>query len=321
MSSNKLRIGVSSCLLGQRVRYDGQHKRDNFLVDRLGEHAEWVPVCPEFELGLGVPRPTLRLEGNADDQRLVMPSTGEDYTDAMLAYAEKRVAAIADLKLDGYVLKSKSPSCGMERVKLYPREGQKGPGSKTGVGTFAAVLKKKLPNLPLEEEGRLNDPPLRENFVSRIFAFHRWQNLVASGVTRKSLTDFHAAHKYQLMAHNQTGMRRMGQLLANPDAFPNDQALADAYLEEYTAIMRRTPTVRKHTNVLQHIAGYFTKKIDAEDRAELAEVILDYNRGLLPLIVPITLLRHHLRRHPLDYLTNQVYLFPHPHELTLLNSL
>jgi uncharacterized protein YbgA (DUF1722 family)/uncharacterized protein YbbK (DUF523 family) len=317
----KLRIGISACLLGQEVRFDGSHKRDRFLTEAFADYAEWVSVCPELEMGLGVPRPTLRLEKDGDQTRLIMPKTGEDYSEQMATFAEERVDRLTALKLDGYVLKSRSPSCGMERVKIYPHAGSSGSFASKGVGHFAAVLMKCLPNLPVEEEGRMHDPPLRENFVSRLFAYQRWQALVANGVTRAALTTFHAAHKYQMMAHNQTRLRNAGRLLANPDAFASDDELATAYLAEFTQIMQRAPSPRNHSNALQHMVGYFTKELDAQDTAEMTQAIDDYRLGLLPLIVPITLIRHYVRKFDVTYLQDQVYLFPHPHELMLLNRL
>jgi uncharacterized protein YbbK (DUF523 family)/uncharacterized protein YbgA (DUF1722 family) len=317
----KLRIGISACLLGQEVRYDGSHKRDRFLTEAFTEYAEWVPVCPELEMGLGVPRPTLRLEKAEEGTRLVMPKTEEDYSDQMSTFANERVERLRQLKLDGYVLKSRSPSCGMERVKIYPRAGSSGSFAAKGVGHFAAVLMAQMPQLPVEEEGRLHDPPLRENFISRLFAYQRWQELLAQGVTRSALMTFHAAHKYQMMAHNQTRLRDAGRLLAKPDAFASDDELAAAYLLAFTTIMKRTPTTRNHSNAMQHMIGYFSKQLDAEDTAEMTQTIEDYRLGLLPLIVPITLIRHYVRKFDVSYLQDQVYLFPHPHELMLLNRL
>jgi uncharacterized protein YbgA (DUF1722 family)/uncharacterized protein YbbK (DUF523 family) len=317
----KLRIGISACLVGQEVRFDGSHKRDRFLTEAFNTYADWVPVCPELEMGLGVPRPTLRLEKAEDGTRLVMPKTGEDYSEQMSVYAQERVERLAKLKLDGYVLKSRSPSCGMERVKIYPHAGSTGSFASKGVGHFAAVLMNRLPHLPVEEEGRMHDPPLRENFVSRLFAYQRWQALVAAGVTRSALTTFHAAHKYQLMAHNQTRLRAAGRLLATPDDFATDDDLAAAYMVEFTQIMKRTPTTRNHSNSLLHMLGYFSKHLDAQDTAEITQAIHDYRMGLLPLIVPITLIRHYVRKFDVTYLQDQIYLFPHPHELMLLNRL
>ncbi|HEX6901102.1 MAG TPA: DUF523 and DUF1722 domain-containing protein [Thermoanaerobaculia bacterium] len=311
----KVRIGISACLLGQEVRYNGGHKKDSFLTDTFGKYVEWVPVCPEVELGMGTPRPPIRLERIGGDVRLIMPSTGQDYTEAMRDYAERRVAALADLDLDGYVLKKDSPSCGMERVKVYD-----GPSpSKEGRGLFAEVLMSRLPDLPVEEEGRLNDPLLRESFVTRVFVHHRWREGERAGWTRASLMRFHERHKFLLMARNQAGMRRLGRLLGDADRSRPVEELAAAYREGLTRILRRPATRRGHTNVLHHLAGFVSDRIEGEDRAELAETIERYRLGLLPLVVPLTLIRHYVRRFGVQYLRDQVYLEPHPHELMLLN--
>ncbi len=312
-----VRIGISSCLLGQKVRYDGGHKRDRFLTETLAPYVEWVPVCPEIEIGLGVPRPTIRLESDTrESTRLVMPSTGEDLSDRMKEYATDRVRRLETDEVSGYVLKKDSPSCGMERVKVWDDNGVP---ARNGVGFFAKALLRLAPHLPVEEEGRLNDARLRENFISRVFAFRRWQDLVAAGLTRSSLMEFHAAHKFVCMAHNQAGTRRLGRLLAETPRGAGTDELAADYLAGFTAVMRRLPTRRNHSNVLQHLAGHVSKELDRSDRAELAGMIDDYRRGLLPLIVPVTLIRHHVRRQDVSYLLGQVYLNPHPHELMLLN--
>ena len=316
-SDKSVRIGISSCLLGQKVRFDGGHKRDRFATDVLEPFVEWVPLCPEVEIGLGIPRPTIRLE-RADDgtARLVMPSTGEDLTRRMRGWSEKRAAGLGDLDLCGFILKKDSPSCGMERVKIYDRNDVP---ARHGTGVFAEVLMRLAPHLPVEEEGRLNDPRLRENFIARVFAMRSWKDMQAAGVTRARLMEFHARHKFLCMARNQAGARRLGKLLGSAGSGDAAGALSSAYLEEFTAVMKRPPSIRGHTNVLQHMAGYVSGDLDADDRAELTEAIHDYRRGLLPLIVPLTLLRHHARRQRRTYLLEQVYLFPHPHELMLLN--
>jgi uncharacterized protein YbgA (DUF1722 family)/uncharacterized protein YbbK (DUF523 family) len=313
-----VRIGISACLLGQNVRYDGGHKRDAFLVEVFGRHVQWVPVCPEVEMGLGVPRDTLRLELQGDEVRLIMPKTGADYTETMRTFAAQRLAVLAQERLCGYILKKDSPSCGMERVRLYPDNGMP---RKSGQGLFAAALTQSLPHLPVEEEGRLNDPRLRENFVTRVFAYQRWQQMAEQTITRAALLRFHAQHKFVLVAHNQVGTQRLGRLLAHPEQGADDQALAAAYLDRFTEVMRRTPTRRSHTNVLQHVAGYVSDHLDTDERAELTEMVDQYRRGLLPLIVPVTLLRHYVRKFHVPYLLDQVYLTPHPHELMLLNQL
>ena len=312
----RLRIGVSACLLGQEVRYNGGHKRDAFLTDLFGRYVEWVPVCPEVEIGLGTPRPPIRLERQGEDPlRLVMPETGEDLTDRMRSYAERRVEALAQLDLAGYVLKKDSPSCGMERVKIYS-----GPvPAKDGRGLFAETLMQLLPDLPVEEEGRLNDPPLRESFITRVFVHDRWREQNRKGWTRAGLMRFHERHKLLLMARNQSAMRRLGRLLGDSGPGSDPASLAREYRRGLTEILKRPPTRRGHTNVLHHLLGYVSNALDREDRAEMVEMIERYHQGLIPLIVPLTLLRHHVRRQGVEYLQGQHYLEPHPHELMLLN--
>ncbi len=309
-----LRIGVSSCLLGTRVRYDGGHKRDEFLTGTLAPFVEWVPICPELELGLGVPREPIRLVGRAEAPRLVAERSGTDHTDAMRSYAERRVARLVDEDLSGYVTKKDSPSCGMERVRVHPARG--GPPRRDGVGAFTRVLRERLPLLPVEEEGRLHDPALRESFVERIFAYARWKAALQGGMTRGRLVEFHTAHKLTLLAHSPSAYRRLGALVGGL----RGRAIASVAAEYGAGLMEalRVPATRgRHTNVLQHAAGYFRDRLDAEDRKELEGVVADYRRGLVPLIVPLTLLRHHLRRSPVPYLAGQVYLDPEPRELRL----
>lgn len=310
------RVGISACLLGQEVRYNGGHKRDAFLTDIFGRYVEWVAVCPEVEVGMGTPRPPIRLERQGEEIRLVMPSTGADYTEAMRSWGQRRVAALAEMDLDGYVLKKDSPSCGMERVKVY--SGEEAP-SKDGRGLFAETLMARLPDLPVEEEGRLNDPLLRENFIARVFVHHRWREGEKEGWTRASLMRFHERHKLLLMARNQNGMRRLGRLLGDSGKGTPLPGLAAAYRQGLTEVLRRPATRRGHTNVLQHLAGYVSDALDPADRAELAETIERYRLGLVPLIVPLTLIRHHVRRQGVEYLQGQAYLEPHPYELMLLN--
>jgi uncharacterized protein YbgA (DUF1722 family)/uncharacterized protein YbbK (DUF523 family) len=312
----RVRLGISACLLGEKVRYNGGHKRDTLLADTFGRYVEWLPVCPEVEVGMGTPRPPIRLERHGGAIRLVMPSTGDDLTAAMRSWAECRVEALAGLELDGYVLKQDSPSCGMERVKVYH-----GPGAplKEGRGLFAAVLLARLPDLPVEEEGRLNDPLLRESFVNRVFVHYRWREEEKSGWSRAALMRFHQRHKLLLMARNQCGMRRLGRLLGEADREASVSDLAQEYRRDLTAILDRPATRRGHTTVLRHLAGCVSGTLDAADRAELTETVERYRLGLVPLIVPLTLIRHHVRRQRIEPLRDQVYLEPHPHELMLLN--
>lgn len=314
------RVGVSSCLLGQEVRYNGGHKRDRFVLETLGPLVEWVPVCPEVELGLGVPRPTLRIEERADSDalHLVMPKTGRDWSAPMRDFAAKRCDALAERRLSGYVFKKDSPSCGVRSVKIYP---DKGPPRRGGRGLFAEAVVERFPHLPVEDEGRLHDARLRENFVTHLLAYRRWQELEAAGFSRGALMEFHQRHKFVLMARSEQGMRRLGRLLGSADRRRSPAALAADYLEEFTPVMRRAPSRKSHSNVLQHLAGFVSDHIDADDRRELAESIESYRQAFVPLIVPVTLLRHHARRVEEPYLQEQVYLYAHPQELMLLNQL
>jgi uncharacterized protein YbgA (DUF1722 family)/uncharacterized protein YbbK (DUF523 family) len=314
-ATDRLRIGISSCLLGENVRWDGGHKRDRFLVDELGPFVEWVPVCPEVEMGLGVPRPTLRLERRGHDVRMIATRTDTDHTDAMRAYAARRVRELDGEDLAGYVLKKDSPSCGMERVKVY---GTKGGSEKTGRGVFADALAERFPHLPLEEEGRLGDPRLRENFVVRVFAYRRLKRLFAGRWTMGQLVAFHTAHKLLLLAHVPAAYSSLGRLVAAGRGTAREE-LRRRYQDEFMTALSHPSTRRLHTNVLQHMAGYFRGLIDTPDRDELLGLIEDHRLGLAPLIVPVTLIRHHARRLNVSYLLGQVYLHPHPKELMLLN--
>jgi uncharacterized protein YbgA (DUF1722 family)/uncharacterized protein YbbK (DUF523 family) len=314
-SLSRIRIGVSTCLLGEKVRFDGGHKLDQYAVGVLGQYVEWVPVCPELEMGLGVPREALRLVGDPEAPRLMTVKTHVDHTDGMLAWARERVLRLRELDLDGYLLKSKSPSCGMERVRVYTEAGMP---SRSGPGLFARILMHALPLLPVEEEGRLNDPRLRESFVVRLFTHHRWRQLTRRRIRPAELVAFHARHKLLLMAHSEPHLRALGKLVARAGTTEPD-GLAREYAEGLFDGLRVRATTRKHTNVLQHVAGYFREDLDRRDRDEVHGVIADYHRGLVPLIVPLTLLRHHVRRLGLSYLQDQVYLDPHPKELMLRN--
>ena len=320
MARARIRIGVSSCLLGRKVRYDGQHKRDDFLTEGLAPFVEWVPVCPEQELGLGVPREPVRLLGSAAAPRLVAERSGKDHTEAMRRLAEARVRELEGLDLSGYVTKKDSPSCGMERVRVHSPRG--GPPRRDGVGAFAAVLLARMPLLPVEEEGRLHDPALRESFVERIFAYARWKAAVAAGMRRGDLVRFHAAHKLALMAHSPAAYRALGALVGGMGKGAIRPTL-DAYATPFMAALRTPATRGRHANVLQHAAGYLRELLDPDDRRELAGAIDDYAKGHVPLVVPLTLVRHHVRRHAdahgVAWLAEQTYLDPDPKELMLRN--
>jgi uncharacterized protein YbgA (DUF1722 family)/uncharacterized protein YbbK (DUF523 family) len=314
-AARPIRIGISACLLGERVRYDGGHKRDAYLVETFGRYVEWVPVCPEVEMGLGTPRETLRLVRIGGDIRLVMPKTGADHTEAMHTYANRRVAELAKEDLCGYILKKDSPSCGMERVRVFDAQGVP---AKSGRGLFAEALLRHFPHLPIEEEGRLTDPRLRENFVERVFAYHRLRALFAGRWKVGDLVGFHTAHKLLLMAHSPKAYEGLGRLVAGAKAVPRAE-LRERYESEFMRALSELATTKRQTNVLLHILGYFRKQLDGDSRGELLAVIEDYRRGLVPLIVPITLIRHYVRRFDVAYLRGQIYLEPHPKELMLRN--
>jgi uncharacterized protein YbgA (DUF1722 family)/uncharacterized protein YbbK (DUF523 family) len=309
------RIGISACLLGEAVRFDGGHKRDAFLTETFGQFVEWVQVCPEVECGFGTPREPMRLERVKGEVRLLTVKNSIDVTERMQHYAERRVAQLASERLCGYVLKKDSPSCGLERVKVYDTHGVP---AKSGRGMFAAALLKRFPHLPMEEEGRLSDPRLRESFVERIFAFWRLRGLFDGRWSLAALVEFHTAHKLILMAHSPHAYQQLGRLVARARRMPCNK-VERRYTETFMAALAMIATRRRHTNVLQHMAGYFRDELDSASRVELHTAIDDYRRGLVPIIVPLTLLRHHVRVHNVSYLARQIYLEPHPKELMLRN--
>jgi uncharacterized protein YbgA (DUF1722 family)/uncharacterized protein YbbK (DUF523 family) len=314
-SEAPVRIGVSACLLGQQVRFDGGHKRDAFLIGTFGKFVEWVPVCPEVEMGLGTPRETLRLERRAGAIHFVMPKSGIDHTEGMRTYAERRVRELEKEELSGYVLKKDSPSCGMERVRLYDLSSVP---ARTGRGLFAEALLRHFPDLPVEEEGRLGDMKLRENFVQRVFAYHRLKAFFALRFSLGGLVIFHTAHKLLLMSHSPAAYQHLGRLVAGAKDVPREELRA-RYRQELMSALSVVATTRRHVNVLQHMLGYFSRDLEDGAREELVGLIEDYRKGVVPLVVPLTLIRHHVRRLSVPYLRGQIYLEPHPRELMLLN--
>ena len=305
-------VGISSCLLGQQVRFDGGHKKDGWITGPLATFFDFLPVCPEVGIGLGIPRPTIHLVGDPERPRAVgSKDPSLDVTSRLEDFAKAQLPALQGLS--GYILKGKSPSCGMARV---PVTSPKGMPAKVGVGIYARVLMERMPLLPVEEEGRLNDAVLRENFVTRVYVLHRWQQLRAERVTAAKLIDFHSRQKYLVMAHSQAAYQRLGQMLSHLKGV-DLEAVADMYVAELMTTLARRVTRKRHVNVLHHIMGYLKDYIDAGDKAELIASIEAYRREEVALVVPITLLRHHLRRHPDPYMEKQVYLAPHPEKLAL----
>jgi len=312
---DKIRLGVSTCLLGEKVRYDGGHKLDRYLTDVLGPYVEYVPVCPEVEAGFGVPRESMRLMGDPVAPRLVTTKTGADHTERMERWARKRVKELEKEDLCGFVFKSDSPSSGMERVKVYDIHGIP---RKAAPGIFARIFMENFPLLPVEEEGRLHDPGLRENFIERIFTYHRWKTVMAGGRKPASLVEFHTENKLLVLSHSPKHYREMGKIVADL----KKQLFGDI-ASRYTALLLEAMAVKatpaRHVNVLQHIAGYFKKKLTPDEKAEIGEVIASFRAGLVPLIVPVTLLNHYVRKYDEAYLRRQTYLNPHPAELKLRN--
>ena len=312
---NKIKLGISSCLLGNKVRYDGGHKLDHFLTDTLGRYVNWVQVCPEVECGLPTPREAMHLVGDPENPRLITIRTKVDLSARMKTWAKKKVAELEKQDLCGFVFKSRSPSSGMRGVKIYTETGMP---NATGSGLFAGEFMNRFPLLPVEDEGRLHDPGLRENFIERIFVYQRWQEYVREDGSLGELVSFHTRHKLLLMSHSPKHYTELGKLVAGAKKVRKDELHAH-YLSTLLEGLGFLATVKKNTNVLQHMAGYFKDKLSADEKKELQDLIENYHRALVPLIVPITLLQHYVRKYDTDYLKQQVYLNPHPLELMLRN--
>jgi uncharacterized protein YbgA (DUF1722 family)/uncharacterized protein YbbK (DUF523 family) len=311
----KIRLGISTCLLGENVRYDGGHKLDRFLTETLGQYVDYVPVCPEVECGLPVPRESMHLDGDTEAPRLVTSRTKQDMTERMVQWAQRRVGELEKESLMGFIFKSDSPSSGMERVRVY---SEKGMPVKKGVGLFARAFMEHFPLLPVEEEGRLHDPRLRESFIERIFAFKRWRDVLSQKGSRGALVDFHTRHKLLILSHSPKYYQEMGKRVAHSKDLP----LRDLY-QQYQALflesLQLKTTPKKNANVLMHMMGYFKEQLSPGEKQELLEIIDLYRREVLPLIVPVTLMNHYVRKYDEPYLKEQVYLNPHPIELQLRN--
>jgi uncharacterized protein YbgA (DUF1722 family)/uncharacterized protein YbbK (DUF523 family) len=311
----KLRIGVSTCLLGESVRYDGGNARDRYVTDTLGQYMEFFPVCPEMEAGLGLPREPIHLVGDPESPRVVTINTHKDLTETMTTWAHQRVRELEKESFCGFIFKSKSPSSGMERVKVYT---EKGIPVKKGVGVFARAFMEHFPSIPAEEDGRLHDPHLRENFIERIFTLNRWREMLKEKQSAGTLVKFHTQHKLLLLSHSTKHYREMGKRVAETKGKQISE-IFDRYESLLMEALRLKATVKKHTNVLHHMMGYFKKQLTAGEKQELLEVIDDFCNGLVPLIVPVTLFKHYARKYDQSYLKNQFYLSPHPIELKLRN--
>lgn len=308
-------VGISSCLLGHQVRYDGAHKYHSYIERTLGQYFQFRAFCPEVEAGLGIPRPAVQLREINHQIRVVgVKDHTLDVTESLQRIGETQRAWLDELC--GYILKKDSPSCGMERVKIYKNDIP----ARQGVGVFAGYLSEHFPTLPLEEEGRLGDPSLRENFIQRVFIRHRWQQLRKQPLTANALMRFHSRHKLIAMSHEQNRARELGRLVAEvrPE---NIEEIANRYILALMECLKIVATRGNHVNVLQHIQGYLKTKLDGDDKKEIVETIESYRLGNVPLIVPLTLLRHHFRRQPDAFIADSFYMSPHPAELSLLNEI
>lgn len=310
-----INVGISTCLLGEKVRWDGGHKRSRYITDVLGTYFRFVPVCPELEVGMGVPREPVHLEGELTAPRMVGNKSGQDWTVRMNRYAAGRVADLAALELCGYLLKKDSPSCGMERV---PVKNAKGMPDRRGRGLFAQELMARLPLLPVEEEGRLHDARLRENFIVRVFAYHRLRGLFSGRFSRGRVVAFHSQEKLLLMAHSPRHYKELGRLVAAVKDY-RPAEFKERYSALYMEALAVKTTAKKNVNVLQHMLGFLRDDLGPAQKQDILQVLEDYRHDLVPLIVPLTLLRHHLTVSGIDYLNDQVYLHPHPKELALRN--
>jgi len=313
--AEKIRVGISSCLVGEKVRFDGGHQLDRFLTDTLGQFVEYVPVCPEVECGFGIPRKTLRLIGDPKAPRLVTTRTNKDFTERMTQWARQRVLKLGKENLCGFIFKSNSPSSGMERVKVY---SEKGMPEKKGTGVFARIFMEHFPLIPVEDEGRLHDPILRENFIERIFALQLWRENVSQKWSVGNLVKFHTRHKLLILSHSNDHYRAMGKIVARGKSIPLQELYRTYEVLLLEALKLRT-TPRKNANVLQHIMGCFKKELSPDEKAELLEVFDQYRQELIPLLVPITLVNHYVRKYKQPYLSEQTYLHPHPISLQLRN--
>ncbi|GFO68281.1 hypothetical protein GMLC_18600 [Geomonas limicola] len=312
--NDPITVGISSCLLGEKVRYDGGHRHDHYITGTLGRFFQFVPVCPEVECGMPVPREAMRLEGDPANPRLVTVKSRQDKTGQMHAFCRERVAALKDAGLCGFIFKKNSPSSGLHRVKVY----NNGMPAKNGRGLFAAEVVRQFPFLPVEEEGRLCDPVLRENFIERVFTYARWKAFLAGEPDLGDLVKFHTAHKLLVMAHSPTIYRELGALVGNGKQLKKVE-LFQRYEELLMMALALIATVKKHTNVLMHIMGYFKAGLSREEKEELLDLIRQYHDHLVPQVVPVTMLKHYCLKFNDQYLRGQLYLSPHPTELALRN--
>jgi len=314
-NKNPIKIGISACLLGEKVRWDGGHKKDRYITDVLGNYFAFIPVCPEIEVGMGTPRESVRLVGDVSSPNMIGNKSGEDWSDRMRKYIAKRTVQLKGYGFSGYILKKDSPSCGMERVRVYQSNGIP---IKDGRGFFGGVVVNHFNNLPIEEEGRLNDPSLRENFIVRVFAYSDVHSIFKKNIDRGEVVKFHSKYKYLLLAHSPKYYKLLGQLVAKISRYKPEN-FKDKYIATFMEALKQKSTIKKNVNVIQHIMGYLKNYLDVSPKSDIINVIEDYRNGIIPLIVPLTLIKHYVDMNNIEYIKNQVYLKPHPKELMLRN--
>lgn len=314
--TEKIRIGVSSCLIGEKVRWNGDHKQDRYVREILSRYFEYIPVCPEVEVGMGVPRETVALYGDPEKPSMISKKTQTDWTKPMEKYIKSRINTLSADDLCGYIFKSKSPSCGMGRVPLYSEFGSH--KVKHGPGMFANAFINSFPLVPTEEEGRLNDPRIRENFIVRVFSFKRFNLLLNEKFSLGQWVKFHTQHKFLLLAHSRKHYDELGELVAHSKTIKPSE-LKKKYGELFMEALTSKSTPKKNTDVLLHMMGFLKKLLTKIEKEDILSTIEDYRSEILPLIVPVTLIRHQVKKHNIEYLHDQVYLNPHPKELMLLN--
>ena len=317
-SDDKIRVGISSCLLGELVRYDGNHKRDGYITDTLGKYFEWVSICPEADGGLGVPRPSLRYERIDGEVRLMQPQTNLDVTDKVAKFSKNRIKKLAKQNIYGYILKGRSPSCGMERIKVY--RGHAVRPETNGVGIYAKELMASLPNLPVEEEGRLHDPVLRENWINRVFTYYSFHRSLFPRPSVGKLVQFHTRYKFTILPHCESTYRTLGRLVADAKQRPILEVVGE-YETLLMGALKKKATPARQVNVMEHLVGFFKKQLEPKVREEIRKSIADYRAEIVPMIVPITLIKHYAEILGIDYLTEQSYLNPHPKELSLRSKI
>jgi uncharacterized protein YbgA (DUF1722 family)/uncharacterized protein YbbK (DUF523 family) len=311
----KIKIGISTCLLGEKVRYDGGHKLDRYITETLGQYFDYVSVCPEVEYGLPIPRESLRLVGDPASPRLLTTRTGVDHTEGMSRWADRRLEDLDHEGLSGFIFKSRSPSSGLKGVKVYTPSGMP---SHSGVGVFAAAFTRRNPLIPVTDDGRLHDPGLRETFIDSVFVYRRWQEFLKKGGRAGDLVALHTDLKLLILAHSPRHYSTLGQLVAKAGS-ANAEELRDSYVSLLMEGLQRQATTSKNTHVLLHSVGYFKKQLTSDEKGELLEIIAVYQKGYVPLIVPITLINHYIRKYQEPYLKRQFYFSPSPVELMLRN--